>query len=123
MTALRVITSGGSDTFLDPGTVQDFAARLCGSLLRHGDVGYDGGKHRENATFSAALRRLTQTTESTRTDWLRERDSNQNNPNRNLGRHRRSNPKARRTRPTGPYPLGPEFTATAVRECSFEEAL
>jgi hypothetical protein len=41
MTALRVITSGGSDTFLDPGTVQDFAARLRGSLLRHGDVGYD----------------------------------------------------------------------------------
>ncbi len=41
MRALRVITSGGSDTFLDPGTVQDFAARLRGSLLRHGDVAYD----------------------------------------------------------------------------------
>ena len=41
MTALRVITSGGADTFLDAATVQDFAARLRGSLLRHGDGGYD----------------------------------------------------------------------------------
>jgi hypothetical protein len=41
MTGLRVITSGGADTFLDAATVQDFAARLCGSLLRHGDDGYD----------------------------------------------------------------------------------
>jgi hypothetical protein len=41
MIALRVITSGRSDTFLDPAAVQDFAARLRGSLLRHGDVGYD----------------------------------------------------------------------------------
>ncbi len=41
MTALRVITSGGAVTFLDAATVQDFAARLRGSLLRHGDGGYD----------------------------------------------------------------------------------
>jgi len=41
MTALRVITSEGADTFLDAATVQDFAARLRGSLLRHGDGGYD----------------------------------------------------------------------------------
>jgi hypothetical protein len=41
MTVLRVITSGGADTFLDAATVQDFAARLRGSLLRHGDDGYD----------------------------------------------------------------------------------
>lgn len=41
MTALRVITSGGADTFLDAATVQDFAARLRGSLLRHGDGGQD----------------------------------------------------------------------------------
>jgi hypothetical protein len=31
----------GTDTFLDAATVQDFAARLRGSLLRHGDGGYD----------------------------------------------------------------------------------
>jgi hypothetical protein len=41
MTVLRVITSGGAATFLDAATVQDFAARLRGSLLRHGDDGYD----------------------------------------------------------------------------------
>jgi hypothetical protein len=41
MTALRVITSGGADTFLDAATMQDFGARLRGSLLRHGDGGYD----------------------------------------------------------------------------------
>ena len=41
MTALRIITSEGADTFLDAATVQDFAARLRGSLLRHGDGGYD----------------------------------------------------------------------------------
>jgi hypothetical protein len=67
MTALRVITSGGADTFLDAATVQDFAARLRGSLLRHGDGGYDEARklfngmidHRPALTSAAPARPMS----------------------------------------------------------------
>src|SRR5882762_10002418 len=41
MTDLRIVTSEGTDLFLEEPTVQQFAAGLRGPLLRAGDAGYD----------------------------------------------------------------------------------
>src|SRR5882762_1376498 len=41
MTDLRIVTSEGTDLFLEEPTVQQFAAGLRGPLLRDGDAGYD----------------------------------------------------------------------------------
>src|ERR1700674_2243460 len=41
MTDLRIVTSEGTDLFLEEATVQQFAAGLRGPLLRAGDAGYD----------------------------------------------------------------------------------
>jgi FAD/FMN-containing dehydrogenase len=44
MTDLRIVTSEGTDLFLEEATVEQFAAALRGPLLRAGDDGYDGAR-------------------------------------------------------------------------------
>jgi FAD/FMN-containing dehydrogenase len=44
MTDLRIVTSEGTDLFLEEATVQQFAASLRGPLLRAGDAGYDAAR-------------------------------------------------------------------------------
>src|SRR5437588_12569783 len=44
MTDLRIVTSEGTDLFLEEPTVQQFAAWLRGPLLRPGDDGYDAAR-------------------------------------------------------------------------------
>jgi FAD/FMN-containing dehydrogenase len=44
MTDLRIVTSEGTDLFLEEATVQEFAANLRGPLLRPGDDGYDAAR-------------------------------------------------------------------------------
>src|ERR1700726_2080792 len=44
MTDLRIVTSEGTDLFLEEATVEQFAAGLRGPLLRAGDAGYDAAR-------------------------------------------------------------------------------
>src|ERR1700719_1814903 len=44
MTDLRIVTSEGTDLFLEEATVEQLAAGLRGPLLRPGDDGYDAAR-------------------------------------------------------------------------------
>src|SRR5207245_2250855 len=44
MTDLRIVTSKGTDLFLEEATVQQFVANLRGPLLRDGEAGYDAAR-------------------------------------------------------------------------------
>src|SRR5438105_895840 len=44
MTDLRIVTSEGTDLFLEEPTVQQLAAELRGPLVRDGDAGYDAAR-------------------------------------------------------------------------------
>src|SRR5439155_13668812 len=44
MTDLRIVTSEGTDLFLEEPTVQQLAAELRGPLLRDGEAGYDAAR-------------------------------------------------------------------------------